>query len=57
MLTVLLIVLLVVLLAGGGFAWGPGYRGTHGPALGGVLGVLLLIVVIVLALKLVGVVL
>jgi len=55
MLTVLLIVVLVLLLAGSGFAWSPGWRGTHGPGLGGILGVILLVVLVLLILKLAGV--
>lgn len=55
MLTIILVVLLVLLLCGGGFAVSPGYRGTHGNGLGGIVGVLLLIVVIFLVLRLAGV--
>lgn len=53
-LTVVLIVLLVLLLGGFGYGVSPGYRGGHGPALGGVTGLLLLVVIVVLILSLFG---
>jgi hypothetical protein len=55
MLTIILVVVVVLLLLGGVGTWGTGYRTTHGPAAGGVIGLLLLLVVIWLILRLAGV--
>lgn len=54
MLTIILVILLVLLLCGGGFAWGPGWRGDHGNGLGLIVTVLFVILLVWLIFGLVG---